>query len=220
MEITSDKRIRASLPTIQYALAREPASFWLRTWAAQRAMPNPDMSLKPVAVRLQELLGRPSKWRPIGVGPEVEAMKPAPGEVLLLENLRFHLEEQKNDPEFAKKLAALCDVYVNDAFGTAHRAHASTVGMVQFVPEAAAGLLMDNELKYLGMATTTRPGPASRFWRGQSVGQDRKSSRTWAGSWTGCSSAAPWRTPSSRRKACPQASRWWRKTRSSWPASC
>ncbi len=86
------------------------------------------MSLKPVAKRLEELLGRPVKMAPDCVGPEVEAMQPAPGEVLLLENLRFHAEEEKNDPEFSKKLAALCDLYVNDAFGSAHRAHASTVG--------------------------------------------------------------------------------------------
>ena len=92
------------------------------------------MSLKPVAARLQELLGRPVKMAPDCVGPEVEAMKPAPGEVLLLENLRFHAEEEKNDPEFARQLAALCDVYVNDAFGSAHRAHASTEGMIRFVP--------------------------------------------------------------------------------------
>jgi phosphoglycerate kinase len=86
------------------------------------------------------------------VGPEVEALKPAPGEVLLLENLRFHPEEEKNDPAFAKRLAALCDLYVNDAFGSAHRAHASTAGMIPFVAKAAAGLLMEQELKYLGMA--------------------------------------------------------------------
>jgi phosphoglycerate kinase len=112
-----------------------------------------------VAHRLEELLGRPVKMAPDCIGPEVEAMKPAPGEVLLLENLRFHAEEEKNDPEFAKKLAALCDIYVNDAFGSAHRAHASTEGMIRFVPVAAAGLLMEQELKYLGMATRnpTRP---------------------------------------------------------------
>jgi phosphoglycerate kinase len=110
------------------------------------------MSLKPVAARLQDLLGRPVVMAPDCVGPEVEALIPAPGGVLLLENLRYHAEEEKNDPEFAKKLAALCDVYVNDAFGSAHRAHASTEGMIKFVPVAAAGLLMDDELKYLGMA--------------------------------------------------------------------
>src|SRR5260370_3376373 len=119
-----------------------------------KGKPNPEMSLKPVAARLQELLGRPVKMAPDCSGREVEAMTRAPDEVLLLENLRFHPEEEKNDPEFAKKLAALCDVYVNDAFGSAHRAHASTEGMIRFVPVAAAGLLMEQELKYLGMAVT------------------------------------------------------------------
>jgi phosphoglycerate kinase len=103
------------------------------------------------------------------VGPEVEAMKPAPGEVLLLENLRFHPEEEKNDPAFSKKLAALCDVYVNDAFGSAHRAHASTEGMIKFVKTAAAGLLMEQELKYLGMATTNPARPCVAILGGAKV---------------------------------------------------
>src|SRR6185295_10354137 len=93
------------------------------------------------------------------VGPQVQAMLPKPGEVLLLENLRYHAEEEKDDPEFSRQLAALCDVYVNDAFGSAHRAHASTVGMVQFVREKAAGLLMEKELKYLSMAVSNPPHP-------------------------------------------------------------
>ena len=96
-------------------------------------------------------------------------MKPAPGEVLLLENLRYHAEEEKNDPEFSKKLAALCDVYVNDAFGSAHRAHASTVGMIAFVTQAAAGLLMDKELKYLTMATTNPARPCVAILGGAKV---------------------------------------------------
>jgi phosphoglycerate kinase len=103
------------------------------------------------------------------IGPVVEAMKPAPGEILLLENLRFHAEEEKNDPEFARKLASLCDIYVNDAFGTAHRAHASTVGMIQFVPKAAAGLLMEKELEYLGMVTTKPPRPCVAILGGAKV---------------------------------------------------
>ena len=127
------------------------------------------MSLKPVAARLSELLGQPVKMAPDCVGPEVEAMLPKPGEVLLLENLRFHAEEEKNDPEFARQLAALCDVYVNDAFGSAHRAHASTEGMIQFVPEAAAGLLMEKELKYLGMATTNPARPCVAILGGAKV---------------------------------------------------
>ena len=152
MEITSDKRIKASLPTIQYALEHGAGVILASHLGRPKGKPNPEMSLKPVAARLQELLGRPVAMAPDCVGPEVEALIPAPGGVLLLENLRYHAEEEKNDPEFAKKLAALCDVYVNDAFGSAHRAHASTEGMIKFVPVAAAGLLMDDELKYLGMA--------------------------------------------------------------------
>jgi phosphoglycerate kinase len=159
MEITSDKRIKASLPTIQYALDHGAGVILASHLGRPKGKPNPEMSLKPVAARLRELLGRPVQMAPDCVGPEVEAMKPAPGEVLLLENLRYHAEEEKNDPAFARQLAALCDVYVNDAFGSAHRAHASTEGMIQFVPVAGAGLLMEQELKYLGMAVTnpTRP---------------------------------------------------------------
>jgi phosphoglycerate kinase len=96
-------------------------------------------------------------------------MKPAAGQVLLLENLRFHAEEEKNDPAFAKQLAALCDVYVNDAFGSAHRAHASTEGMIRFVPQSSAGLLMERELKYLGMATTDPPRPCVAILGGAKV---------------------------------------------------
>src|SRR5438132_7708649 len=139
-EITSDKRIRASLPTIQYALDQGAGVVLASHLGRPKGKPNPEMSLQPVAERLQQLLGRPVKMAPDSVGPEVEKMRPKPGEVLLLENLRFHAEEEKNDPQFAKQLASLADVYVNDAFGSAHRAHASTVGMIQFMPQAAAGL--------------------------------------------------------------------------------
>jgi phosphoglycerate kinase len=112
------------------------------------------MSLKPVAKRLEELLGRPVKMAPDCVGPEVEAMKPAPGEVLLLGKPALPSEEEKNDPEFAAKLAALCDgLYVNDAFGTAHRATPPRKASFKFVPKAAAGLLMNKELEWLGKAT-------------------------------------------------------------------
>ncbi len=169
MEITSDKRIKASLPTIQYALDHGAGVILASHLGRPKGKPNADMSLKPAAVRLQELLGRPVKMAPDCVGPEVEAMAPKPGEVLLLENLRFHPEEEKNDPEFAKKLAGLCDVYVNDAFGSAHRAHASTEGMIRFVPKAAAGLLMEQELKYLGMATTNPERPCVAILGGAKV---------------------------------------------------
>jgi phosphoglycerate kinase len=152
MEITSDKRIKASLPTIQYALEHGAGVILASHLGRPKGKPNPEMSLKPVAARLEELLGRPVTMAPDCVGPAVEALKPAPGGVLLLENLRFHAEEEKNDAAFAKQLAGLCDLYVNDAFGSAHRAHASTAGMIPFVAKAAAGLLMEQELKYLGMA--------------------------------------------------------------------
>jgi phosphoglycerate kinase len=168
-EISSDKRIKASLPTIKYALEQGAGLVLASHLGRPKGKPNPEMSLKPVAVRLAELLGRPVKMAPDCVGPEVEAMKPAPGEILLLENLRYHAEEEKNDPTFAKQLASLCDLYVNDAFGTAHRAHASTVGMIQFVPQAAAGLLMDKELEYLGKATTNPARPCIAILGGAKV---------------------------------------------------
>jgi phosphoglycerate kinase len=169
MEITSDKRIKASLPTIRYALEQGAGVILASHLGRPKGKVNADMSLKPCAARLAELLGKPVTMAPDCVGPEVEALKPAPGEVLLLENLRFHPEEEKNDPAFAKKLAALCDVYVNDAFGSAHRAHASTEGMIRFVSQAAAGLLMDKELKYLGMATTNPARPCVAILGGAKV---------------------------------------------------
>lgn len=168
-EITSDKRIRASLPTIRYALDEGAAVILASHLGRPKGKPNPEMSLKPAANRLTELLGKPVSMAPDCVGPEVEKMRPAPGAVLLLENLRFHPEEEKNDPGFSKQLASLCDVYVNDAFGSAHRAHASTVGMIQFVPQAAAGLLMDKELEYLNKATKNPVRPCIAILGGAKV---------------------------------------------------
>lgn len=168
-EITSDKRIRASLPTIQYALDQGAGVVLASHLGRPKGQRQPDMSLAPVAKRLEELLNRPVKFATDSVGKEVEAMKPAPGEVLLLENLRFHAEEEKNDPVYAQQLAKLGDVYVNDAFGTAHRAHASTVGMIQYMPQAAAGLLMDKELEYLGKATSNPARPCVSILGGAKV---------------------------------------------------
>lgn len=168
-EITSDKRIRASLPTIEYCLQRGAGIVLASHLGRPKGKPNPEMSLKPCAVKLAELLGRPVKMAPDCVGDEVKAMLPAPGEVLLLENLRYHAAEEANDPEFAKQLAAWCDAYVNDAFGSAHRAHASTEGMIAFVPQAAAGLLMDKELEYLGKATTNPARPCVAILGGAKV---------------------------------------------------
>lgn len=168
-EITSDKRIRASLPTIQYALEQGAAVILASHLGRPKGKPNAEMSLKPVAARLSQLLNKPVAMAPDCVGPEVEAMLPKPGEVLLLENLRFHAEEEKNDKEFARQLAKLCDVYVNDAFGSAHRAHASTEGMIEFVPQAAAGLLMDKELEYLGKAVKNPDRPCVALLGGAKV---------------------------------------------------
>jgi len=168
-EITSDKRIKASIPTIQYALDHGAAVILASHLGRPKGKPNPEMSLAPCAVRLSELMGKPVAMAPDCVGPQVEALLPKPGEILLLENLRFHAEEEKNDPGFSKQLAALCDVYVNDAFGSAHRAHASTVGMIAFVKQAAAGLLMEKELEYLGKATRNPARPCVAILGGAKV---------------------------------------------------
>lgn len=168
-EITSDKRIKASLPSIQYALEHGAALILASHLGRPKGKPNPEMSLGPVAERLSSLLGKPVAFAPDCVGATVEAMLPKPGEVLLLENLRFHGEEEKNDAGFSKQLAALCDVYVNDAFGSAHRAHASTVGMIAHVQQAAAGLLMDKELEYLTKATTNPERPCVAILGGAKV---------------------------------------------------
>lgn len=168
-EITSDKRIKAAIPTIRYALEHGAGLVLASHLGRPKGKPNPEMSLKPLAKRLEELLGKPVSMAPDCVGAEVEAMLPSPGQILLLENLRYHSEEEKNDPEFSKKLAALGDIYVNDAFGSAHRAHASTVGMIQYMPKAAAGLLMEKELEYLGKATTNPPRPCVAILGGAKV---------------------------------------------------
>lgn len=168
-EITSDKRIKAALPTIQYALERGAALVLASHLGRPKGKVNPEMSLKPAAARLAELLGKPVRMAPDCIGPVVEAMLPAPGEVLLLENLRYHAEEEKNDPEFAKQLAALGELYVNDAFGTAHRAHASTEGIIQFLKPAAAGLLMEKELEYLFKCTQSPEHPCIGILGGAKV---------------------------------------------------
>jgi len=151
--ISDDTRIRASLPTIQYLLDHGASVVLMSHLGRPKGQVNPRYSLRPVAERLSELLGRPVALAPDCVGPQVEALAQAlkPGEALLLENLRFHPEEEANDPAFARQLAALGEVYVNDAFGTAHRAHASTEGVAHDLP-AVAGFLMEKELNFLGSA--------------------------------------------------------------------
>ncbi|MBI4888479.1 MAG: phosphoglycerate kinase [Acidobacteria bacterium] len=153
--IGDDTRIRESLPTIRYARdAGARAVIVASHLGRPGGKPNVELSLKPVAARLGELLGSPVVFAPDCVGPEAErAVDSAPpGGVVLLENLRFHPEEENDDPAFGRALAARADVYVDDAFGAAHRAHASVDAIVRAVPEAAAGLLMDKELRYLGEA--------------------------------------------------------------------
>jgi phosphoglycerate kinase len=168
-QITSDKRIKASLPSIQYALEKGAGLVLASHLGRPKGKPNPAMSMKPVGARLAEVLGRPVAVAPDCIGAEVEKMLPKPGEVLLLENLRFHAEEEKNNPEFSQQLAKLGDVYVNDAFGSAHRAHASTEGITHHLQPCAAGLLMDKELEYLTKATAHPEHPCVAILGGAKV---------------------------------------------------
>ena len=160
-EITDDTRIQASLPTIQYIVERGGRLILASHLGRPKGKVNPKMSLKPAATRLAQLLGKPVAFAADCIGPEAEAAAKAlkDGDVLLLENLRFHPEEEKNVPEFAQKLAALAEVYVDDAFGSAHRAHASTEGITHFLSPCAAGLLMEKELEYLGKAVENPERP-------------------------------------------------------------
>jgi len=152
--VTDDTRITAVLPTLSSCLDRGASVVLASHLGRPKGKADPKYSLRPVAERLEALLGRPVPLLSDCVGPEVEerVRDLEPGEVVLLENLRFHAEEEGNEENFAKGLARLADYYVNDAFGTAHRAHASTVGITKFVQKSAAGLLMEKELEYLGKA--------------------------------------------------------------------
>jgi phosphoglycerate kinase len=160
--IGDDTRIRASAPTIEYARSHGAASIMVASHLGRpKGRPNPELSLRPVAECLSRILGVPVTFATDCVGaPAAEAIRAAgPGGVVLLENLRFHAEEEKNDAGFAKELASLADVYVDDAFGAAHRAHASVAAIVAVMRDAAAGFLMEEEIRYLGnaLADPSRP---------------------------------------------------------------
>ncbi len=169
--ITDDRRIQASLPTIQHALKQGASKVILMSHLGRPkgAGFEAEFSLKPCAKRLSELLKEPVLMLEDCVGPAIKEKAAAGKErVVLLENLRFHKQEEKNDPAFAKELAALADIYINDAFGTAHRAHASTAGITQYLP-AVAGLLIETELKYLGEAVANPRRPLTVILGGAKV---------------------------------------------------
>lgn len=159
-KVTDDKRIRASLPTIKYVLDQGASLILMSHLGRPKGGPDPEFSLRPAAEVLSSLLGIPVKMAPDSVGAEIEAMAKElkPGEVLMLENTRFHTGEEKNDLNLARQMAALADIYVNDAFGSAHRAHSSTEGVARFLP-AVSGLLMEKELEYLGRAVSNPEHP-------------------------------------------------------------
>ena len=159
--VGDDTRIRETLPTLRLLIERGAKLVLASHLGRPKGKPKPEFSLAPVGERLSSYLGRPVKFVGAIVGPSVDEAvgKLVEGDVLLIENLRFDPGEEMNDPAFARKLASTAELYVNDAFGAAHRAHASTVGMVKHFPRAAAGLLMERELHYLGMALSSPPRP-------------------------------------------------------------
>jgi phosphoglycerate kinase len=158
--VGDDTRIRAAMPTLEYLLDQGAAVILSSHLGRPKGSPNPKYSLRPVAAHLSELLGRTVAFAEDSIGPVAEEAAEAlnPGDVLLLENTRFHPEEEKNDPEMSRQLAKMADVFVNDAFGSAHRAHASTEGVAHYLP-AVAGFLLEKEIRYLGQAITDPKPP-------------------------------------------------------------
>jgi phosphoglycerate kinase len=159
-KVGDDTRIRAAMPTLDYLLENGAALILCSHLGRPKGGPDPQFSLKPVADHLSKLMGKPVQFVDEFVGPKAEAAAKAlkPGEVLVLENTRFHSGETKNEPELSKQLASMAEVYVNDAFGSAHRAHASTEGVAQYLP-AVAGFLLEKEIRYLGQAVADPEKP-------------------------------------------------------------
>ena len=168
--ITDDTRIKKTLPTITYLLERHAAVILASHLGRPKGKAKPEFSLRPVAARLSELLGVPVKMAPDCIGADVQKMAAhlKPGEILLLENLRYHGEEEKNDREFSEKLASLADIGINDAFGCSHRAHASVAGITAFLP-MAAGLLMEKEIRFIGGAVENPEHPFAAVIGGAKV---------------------------------------------------
>ena len=171
LNITDDIRITAALPTIKKIIKEGGRTILCSHLGRPKGTPNPKYSLKPAALRLGELLEMDVKFAPDCIGDQVKAIVNSlkDGEVVLLENLRYHVEEEKNDPEFAKQLAELGDVYINDAFGSAHRAHASTEGVTKYIKTCAAGYLMQKELDYLGEAVANPARPFTAILGGSKI---------------------------------------------------
>jgi len=171
LQITDDIRITSALPTIKKIISDGGRCILMSHLGRPKGGPNPKYSLKPVAVRLGQLLDKDVKFASDCIGEQVKAIvnSLANGDVLLLENLRFHPEEEKNDPAFAKQLAELGDVYINDAFGSAHRAHASTEGVTKFIKVCASGYLMQKELDYLGEAISNPLRPFTAILGGSKI---------------------------------------------------